>query len=522
MEERVASVNDLRDGEMKQVLVGGKKVLLCRVSGEFHALGARCPHWGGSLTKGTFHEGRVSCPLHASTFDVRSGHVLEPPSLDAVPTFAVRIDGDDVFVDRPDDAPSHVEMPMCACRPENDDRVFAIIGGGAAAAAAVEALREACYTGRIVVLSKEDRWPYDRPNLSKDFLAGTMEAKWLPLRAPRFYEEHGVERIHKRVVAFDVKTRTMLLDDGASMTADAVLIATGGTPHKLHVPGEELPNVFTLRTWDDAEAVSAAAQPATRAVVVGSSFIGMESAAALVQRGLDVTVVGPQAVPFERVLGEPVGHMLKELHEENGTRFALGRRVVRFTGETAVETVELDDGAELKTGLVVVGIGVRPVTGFVEGAHKADGGGLLVDEQLRVAPDVWAAGDVATYPEAHTGVRARVEHWRLAQQHGRAAAFSMAGSEEPFTGVPFFWTQQFSVQLNYAGYTRGWDEIIVTGDIAARDFTVFYVKGGKITAACGTQTGEMGAFVDLLRAHAVPAPDELRDKRAAGLRGLLR
>ena len=521
MEERVASVTALRDGEMITVLVGGQKVLLARVDGRFYATAARCPHWGGPLPEGTMHGARLVCPWHRATFDVPSGDLLEPPALDGISAFRVRVDGDDVYVDRSEEPKRGRTMPMYACDLGADAREFVIIGAGAAAAAAAEALRQHCFVGRIVLVSPEDRWPYDRPNLSKDYLAGEVEAKWLPLRSSEFYEGHTIERVVASVTRLDVATRTLTLDDGRTLTPDAVLIASGARPRALDVPGADLPGIFALRSLDDADALIAAASGARRAVVVGASFIGMEAAAALAQRGLQIQVVGPESVPFERILGADVGRVVQARHERHGTRFALGRGVARFTGGASVTAVELDDGTVLDADLVVVGVGVRPVTDFVEGVELDADGGVPVDDQLRVAPGVWAAGDVARYREPHTGRDVRIEHWRLAEQHGRAAALSMAGAAGPFAGVPFFWTQHHDLELGYAGAGQGWEELLVLGDLGAADFTAFYVAGDRVLAACGTQRDELGAFVELMRDGALPAPAELAGRPKAGLARLL-
>ncbi len=507
---------------MMTVTVGGKKVLLAKVDGRFCATAARCPHWGGSLPDGMLHGGRVICPLHRGTFELRSGDLLEPPPLDAIATFPVRVVGADVLVERPDDAKDARLMPMCRGDAAADARLFVIVGGGAAAAAAVETLRQESYQGRIVMISSEDRWPYDRPKLSKDYVAGTVQAKWLPLRSPEFYAEYGIERLPGRVSSVDVDSCSITMKDGNALEADAVLIAAGATPRQLHVPGTELPGIFTLRTWDDCDALIAAAENAARAVVVGTSFIGMEVAAGLAQRGLAVTVVGRGAIPFESTLGEPVGTIIRRYHEEHGTRFAMGHTVARFGGENRVETVELDDGTTFHADLVVVGVGVRPATSFVEGIVNAADGSLPVDGQLRVAPGVWAAGDVALFEETYSGQRTRIEHWRLAEQHGRAAAKAMLGRMEPFRGVPFFWTQQFEREIYYAGAGRGWDEIVVSGDIDAWDFTAFYSRENRLVAACGTQSSEIGAFMELVRVGKLPPADELHDGVRSGLTALLR
>ena len=521
MEERVARTEDLADGQMTTVLVGGKKVLLAKVDGQFYATAARCPHWGGPLPEGTLHGPRLLCPWHKATFEVRNGDLLEPPALDGIAAFRVRVDGDDVYVDRSEEPKRGRTMPMYACDLGADAREFVIIGAGAAAAAAVEALRQECFVGRILLISPEDQWPYDRPNLSKDFLAGELEAKWLPLRSPDFYEEHTIERIVGRVTQLDVASRTITLDDGSTLTPDAVLVASGARPRRLDVPGAGLPGVFTLRSLDDAARLAAAAGSARRAVVVGASFIGMEAAASLVRRGLEVTVVGPQTTPFERILGEEVGRVVQARHAEHGTRFALGRGVARFAGDSAIQAVELDDGVSLEADLVVVGVGVQPATDFVTGVEVDDDGGLPVDEHLRVAPGVWAAGDVARYREPHTGRDVRIEHWRLAEQQGRAAARAMAGRGQPFTGVPFFWTQHFDLELGYAGAGQGWEELLVVGDLGAGDFTAFYVAQDKLLAACGTQPHEIGAFVELMRVGALPTVSDLRGRQKADLPRLL-
>ena len=300
-----------------------------------------------------------------------------------------------------------------------------------------------------------------------------------------------------------------------------MLIASGARPRRLSVPGADLPGVFALRSQEDAEVLVAAAGDAERAVVVGASFIGMEAAASLVHRGLDVTVVGPGSTPFEHVLGADVGSMVQACHTEHGTCFALGRGVSRIAGDGAVRGVELDDGTLLEADLVVVGVGVQPVTDYVRGADLDPDGGLPVDEHLRVAPGVWAAGDVARYREPHTGADVRIEHWRLAEQHGRAAAADIAGRGGPFAGVPFFWTQHFDLELGYAGAGQEWEEVLVIGDSAARDFTAFYSRGDRLVAACGTQRDEIGAFVELMRVDALPAAEALRGRQKAGLPSLL-
>jgi apoptosis-inducing factor 3 len=519
MEHRVAA-DELRDGEMREVRAGKRRLLLVRAGNTYRAFGGTCPHYGAPLAEGLLHDGRVLCPWHQSVYDALRGDLLEPPSLAALPGFAVRVDGDSVLVDVPDDAGRQRPMPMAEPDPDADGRLFAVIGGGAVAGAAAGALREAGFRGRILIVSAEDRWPYDRPNLTKDYLAGDAGADWLPLRPDGFYERHGVERLHDTVVGLDVQRRVLRLLSGAELAPDAVLVASGAEPRRLDVPGHDLPGVLTLRSWDDCERLKEQVQHARQVVVVGASFIGMEVAASLAQLGRRITVVAPDEVPFARVLGATVGGVLLGAHRTRGTEFRLGRRPVALHGYGGVTTVELDDGEMLAADLVVLGVGVTPRTAFIEGVTRCDDGGLRVDEELRVAPGVWAGGDAARYPEPHVGEPVRIEHWRLAEQHGRAAAFSMAGQGRPFDGVPFFWTQQAGLTLGFAGVAGRWSDEIVTGDPEEGDFTVFYAAGDRLRAACGTRDKELDVFAELMRQGRLPAAAALRSARG-GLESFL-
>ncbi|MGD0998228.1 MAG: FAD-dependent oxidoreductase [Thermoleophilia bacterium] len=521
MEDKVARADELREDELREVQVGGKKVLLLRCGGVVRAYGARCPHYDAPLAKGLLHDGRLVCPWHQGTFDAGTGDLLEPPPLSGLTAFPARIDDGDVYVDRPDDAPRQRTMPM-AGRDPGEKRTFAVVGGGAAGAAAVEALRQHGFAGRVVLISREDRRPYDRPNLSKDYLTGTASADWLPLRPASFYERHDIELRCAAVTRLDAATRRIELDDGTSMTPDAVLIATGGLARRVEAPGADLAGVFTLRSWSDCDAVIAAAEGAAHAVVVGASFIGMETAASLRERGLEVTVVAPEPAPLAAQLGGEVGGLLRARHEERGVRFALERTVARFDGDGRVRAAELDDGSRLDADLVVIGVGVAPATSFIVNAPLNDDGGLDVDDQLRVNGDgVWAAGDIARYPEPHVGGRVRIEHWRLAEQLGRAAAASMAGRGAPFSAVPGFWTQQFGLRVACVGVGRGWDGTIAVGDVAGGDFTVFYTCGDALVAAAGTRDLDLAAFSELMRRGRLPRPDDLRGRPDAGLARLL-
>jgi apoptosis-inducing factor 3 len=547
MEAKVARADDVRDGELREVEVGGKKCLLLNCDGELRAFGARCTHYDGPLAKGLLHHGRLVCPWHQGTFDARTGDLLEPPPLSGLTRFDVRVESGDVYIERPDDAPRQRTMPM-AGRTPGDERTFVVVGGGAAGAAAVEGLRQHGFGGRIVLIVREGRRPYDRPNLSKDYLAGSATADWLPLRPASFYEKHAVELLEAEVTSLDATARRLELAGAPAMTPDAVLVCTGGTPRRLGVPGADLPGVFTLRSWSDCDAIIAAAQAAAggadegeaqgtergsgkgadtstgaaRAVVVGASFIGMETAASLRRRGLEVTLVAPDTTPLATQLGPQVGAFLQARHEEHGVRFCLGRTVARFDGGDRLRAVQLDDGSRLTADVAVVGVGVEPATTFIANADLNDDRGLDVDEELRVnRHGVWAAGDIACYPEPHTGGRTRIEHWRLAEQLGRAAAASMAGKGAPFAGVPAFWTEQFGLRVASVGVGRDWDDSFAVGDVAAGDFTVFFTRGDKLVSAVGTRDLDLAAFAELMRTGRLPRPDDVRGRDEAGLARLL-
>jgi NADPH-dependent 2,4-dienoyl-CoA reductase/sulfur reductase-like enzyme/nitrite reductase/ring-hydroxylating ferredoxin subunit len=511
-EVTVAGTDELKDGEMKQVSVGGTDLLLARVRGKHYAVGAACTHYGAPLAEGVLSGERIVCPWHHACFNAATGDLEEPPALDALPSYEVRVENDRVVVSLPTDAADRRAPAVVEGDASKDGRLFVILGGGAAGQIAAQTLREDGFRGRVLLVTREDRTPYDRPNLSKDYLQGHAEPEWMPLRPDEFYAEHNVEvRRGQEAVRVDAAEKTITFRDGETLGYDALLVATGGAPRSLNVPGSDLKNVFTLRGFDDADAIIGAARASSRAVVIGASFIGMEAAASLRERNLAVTVVAPDKVPFEKTLGPEIGALFRQVHEARGVRFKLGAGVERFEGEGEVQAVVLDSGERVEADLAVVGVGVRPATTFLEGVRLHKDGGVLVDEHLRAAEGLYAAGDIASFPSALTGERQRIEHWRTAQQQGRTAAHNMAGKEVAFDGVPFFWTRQFDAGLLYVGHAGAWDEIIYEGEVAAQDFLAFYVSGGHVLAAAGmNRDRDMAAIEELMRAGRTPTPAQLR------------
>jgi NADPH-dependent 2,4-dienoyl-CoA reductase/sulfur reductase-like enzyme len=455
---------------------------------------------------------------------VTDGSLRDFPALDALRRYRARVEGDDVFVSVPDDA---TETPKGAAYRESGghppamaDRdfdahpqTFVIVGGGAAGEVAAETLREAGFEGRVVVVTQEDAAPYDRTALSKGYLGGKAGDDALPLRDDDFYERHGIELLRGQTVTkLDADAKTIHFADAEPLKYDRVLVATGGTPRRLDVPGGDLDGVVALRLWSDAERIVSRDEGAQRVVVVGSSFIGMEAAANLTGRGLDVTIVSQDAVPFEAVLGDEVGSFFQRLHEANGVAFRLGTDVERIERTEDGLAVTLKDGDPVHADFVLVGIGVTPVTDFVHGVTKdEDDGGLVVDAHLAAGSDVFAAGDIVHFPDPRTGERVRIEHWRLAQQHGRVAAQNMAGQATRYDGVPFFWSGQFGASLRYVGHATDWDEVFIDGSLDEKRFIAYYLRGDEVLAAAGVgRDRALAALHALVLAGEAPTASEVK------------
>ena len=507
----VAKTSELADGEMKQVSANGVEILLSCVGGNFHAVGAHCTHYGAPLVEGVLSGERVVCPWHHACFNARTGDLQEPPAFDALPRYKVKIENDQVIVRVPDGA-SDRRTPWMTKRDKRDESVFVIAGGGAAGYAAAQTLREDGFTGRLLLITRENHLPYDRPNLSKEYVQGNAEPGWLPLRSEDFFAEQDIEiRQGKEIKRIDTAKKTITFADGEALRCDALLVATGGEPRKLPFQLESQENVFLLRSYDDSDAIIAAAEKGKRAIVIGASFIGMEVASSLMARGCEVTVVAPDDVPFQKILGAEIGRLFQDVHEEQGVKFKLGVSVEDFTGPEKVTAVILENGERLEADLVLVGIGVKPATDFLEGVTLHRDGGVIVDEHMRAADGVYAAGDIAYFPHPLTGERQRIEHWRTAMQQGRIAAHNMAGKDVSYDGVPFFWTRQFDVGLLYVGHAKQWDEIIYQGDVSGRDFLAFYVKENRVLAVAGmNRDPEMAAIEELMRMDRMPTPAQIK------------
>ena len=477
-----------RDGKLVG-RVGEEEVLLVLREDEVFAIGAHCSHYHAPLVDGLVLGGEIHCPWHHASFDLATGEVLRAPALDSLPCWTVERRDGKVFVRGPRPAKTRAPVPVEA------SKAVVIVGGGAAGLAAAAELRRLGFAGKLVMLSAEDAAPLDRPNLSKDYLAGGAPEEWLPLRPENFYSENAIDlRLGAVAKGLDAKARRLTLADGSALEFDRLLLATGAEPVRLQIPGAELPHVRTLRSLADCREIIARATKARRVVVLGASFIGLEVAASLRARGLEVHVAAPEKIPMERVLGAEIGAFVRKLHEEHGVIFHLEDVA------TAIDErrVTLKSGKSLEAELVVAGVGVRPRLELAEKAGLAMDRGVLVDAFLETsAPGIYAAGDIARWPDPHSGERIRVEHWVVAERQGAVAARNMLGARETFDAVPFFWSQHYDTPINYVGHAEGWDAIEVEGDIAARDCLLRYMRDGRALAVAS-----IFRDIDSLRAEA--------------------
>ena len=341
-------------------------------------------------------------------------------------------------------------------------------------------LRREGFGGNLTLVSADDEPPYDRPNCSKDYLAGSAPEDWMPLKPSEFYKEYSIDlELGSEVAAIDSAPRQVALANGRIIAFDKLLLATGAEPVRLQIPGADQPHVHVLRSLSDARAIIANATAARHAVVIGASFIGLEAAAALRTRNLDVHVVAPERRPLERILGPEFGDFIRELHEEHGVVFHLEDTVTSIEGANA----KLKSGATLPADVVVVGVGVRPRLELAERAGVKIDRGVAVNEYLETSiPGIYAAGDIARWPDPHTGENVRIEHWVVAERQGQAVARNMLGQEQRFSQVPFFWSQHYDVPINYVGHAEKWDSVDIDGNIKSRDCLVRYRQNGKVLA----------------------------------------
>lgn len=462
-----------REGGALAGRVGNEAVLLSRLDGVFYAVDATCTHYGAPLADGLVTEGVVRCPWHHACFDLRTGEALRAPAIPALGRWQVDEEGGRIFVrGKIDPHPANPAAP-------NDVRRIVIVGGGAAGFACAEMLRRHGFDGVLTMLSADADPPYDRPNLSKDYLAGNAPPEWMPLKGDDFYADQRIDlRLETEVTAVDPQGRTVTTASGEVFPFDRLLLATGASPMRPDIPGFDRPEAHMLRSFADARDLAARAVEGSRAAILGSGFIGLEAAAALVKRGVAVTVISRDRLPMARVFGDAVGKLLRDLHEGNGVAFRLGRTAARFEGAA----LTLDDGTDVAADFVLIGLGVRPHLDLARAAGLRVDDGVLVDAHLETSEaGIYAAGDIASYPDVFARKRLRVEHWAVAERQGQTVARNMLGAREPYRAPAFFWTEQHGLTLRYVGHGDA-QEVRIEGSVGERDFSACYFADNALAA----------------------------------------
>lgn len=460
--------------------VGDSQVLIARRGAEIFAIGASCTHYGGPLAEGLMVGETVRCPWHHACFSLRTGEALAAPALNPVATWEIQREGDTVKVVRENPAPDGATpKPGASANPSHPSSIV-IIGAGAAGNAAAEMLRREGYEGSVTMIGADTEVPYDRPNLSKDYLAGNAQEEWIPLRGDDFYAQHRIELIRNvRAESIDTAAKKIRLSNGESRNFDRLLLATGAVPARLSMPGGDLPHVHYLRTLADSRAIIDAVGSAKKAVVVGASFIGLEVAASLITRGLHVDVVGLEKIPLERVVGPELGAYVRRLHESKGVTFHLEDSATSVDGST----VTLKSGQILDADLVVIGVGVKPSVELAEEAGLSTEKGVVVNEMLETSvPGIFAAGDIARFPDELSGQNIRVEHWVVAERQGQTAAKNMLGQTSRYESPAFFWSNHYDDSILYVGHAEKWETIRISGDIDKGDAALAFMSGGKTLA----------------------------------------
>uniref|UniRef100_A0A3P8U329 AIF family member 3 n=1 Tax=Amphiprion percula TaxID=161767 RepID=A0A3P8U329_AMPPE len=466
VEASVCHVKDLENGQMREVDLGSGRALLIKEHGEFSAMGHKCPHYGAPLVKGVLSKGHVRCPWHGACFNIATGDIEDFPGLDSLPTFQVRVEKDKVIIRANKQALQSQKRskPMARCSAViNSSSGFShvlIIGSGPAGLVCAETLRQEGFTDRIVMCTMDRHPPYDRPKLSKSL---DSTAEQLRLRSMEFLQDHDIELLtEKEVVAIDVKTRSVTFEDGLRMEYRKLFIATGSKPKPMNYKGKDVTNVFNIRTPEDANSIARLANN-KNAVIVGTSFVGMEVAAALTDKAHSVSVIGIESVPFKKALGEKVGKAIMKLKE-----------------------VVLKSGKVLRADVCVIGAGSIPATSFLKqsGIHLDSKGFITVNKMMQTNVDgVFAGGDVVMFPfPPRNNKKVNIPHWQMAHVHGRVAALSMMGRATDIKTVPYFWSAMFGKTIRYAGYGDGFDDVIIQGDLDELRFVAFYTRSEEVVA----------------------------------------
>lgn len=467
------SIEELKDEAIVEGYVGDEAVLLVHHDGEYFAVASTCSHYGGPLGEGLIVGETVHCPWHHACFDLRTGEALKAPALNPIAAWETELRGDRIFV-------THKKALVRRSREWTESQHFIIVGGGAAGNAAALTLRKHGFIGRITVVSEENVLPYDRPNLSKDYLAGNAPEDWIPLESEEFYRDNKIHfELATRAEKIDSHRRTVRLSNGKTLSYDRCLLATGGDPVRPPIPGINKDHVFFLRSLQDCKRIIARTTWAQKVAIIGAGFIGLEAAAALRQRNMEVHVVAPEEMPLLRQVGVHVGSVIRKIHEEHGVVFHLGHTVK----EVRDRSLLLSEGVSVDCDFVIVGTGIHPNTDLAKRAGCWVEGGVLVNEYLETSVQgIFAAGDIARWPDPRSGRSIRVEHWEVAERQGQTAALNMMGDRVKFQDVPFFWTQHYDLSIGYVGFSDRYDRMDVMGNLESRNFTVAYYEDRTVAA----------------------------------------
>ncbi|XP_039289208.1 apoptosis-inducing factor 3 isoform X2 [Nilaparvata lugens] len=494
IEEVVCQSSDIRENEMKVFEFGkeGDQILLVKQEGRLYALGNKCTHYGAPLVNGALGKGRVRCPWHGACFSLETGDIEDFPGLDCLPKFGVEVvpgGGVKVTANKQLLKSNKRARTVCAARAPKGftaESVFVIIGAGAAGNNCAETLRQLGFPGRVVMVSKENYYPYDRIKLSKAF---NVDIKQIQLRPKEFYKEKDIEVLKdKYAVKVMSDDHVVILNDTSKLNYSKLFIATGARGRVIKMPGSNLNNIFTIRNIDDAKTIASILRSNLHIVVCGSSFIGMETAAFCVSKVKSVTVVGTSAVPFENILGRAVGERITALFKEKGVHFVMKTSVKAYNGDSDnnVASVTLANDQELKADLCVLGIGSEFNTEFLKGGEVLMNmdGSVPVDKFLETnVKGIFAGGDIAFAPVmVSNDKQMSIGHWQLAHYHGYIAAHNMLGTPMPLKSVPFFWTVLFGLSFRYAGVGGKFDDVVIVGDVANLKFVAYYCEGDNVNA----------------------------------------
>ncbi|EDV21585.1 uncharacterized protein TRIADDRAFT_59728 [Trichoplax adhaerens] len=502
---------------MKEVKVGeyGSVLLIRDKAGDFSAIGRKCSHYGAPLSKGALCDNHVRCPWHGACFNIKTGDIEDFPGLDSIPVYKVKINNGSVYIRcRRQELSTAKRLPtLTNYQPNFDKRVFFIIGGGPAALSCADTLRKEGFQGRIIMATRERSLPYDRPKLSK---ALSSTAASLQLRSAEFFKDTAIEVLtESEVIGLNIKTKTVTMKDNSIIIYDSVLIATGSNPRIMHITGSQAKGIFTLRTPEDGNAIASESN-GKNVVIVGSSFIGMEIAAYLANKVQSVSVIGRSQTPFSATLGPRIGAALQKMHESKGVKFFSKTNVKSFHADdnNNLTGLTLSNGIYIPADVCILGIGVTPATEFLAGSgiSLSKHGFVPVDENMKVAADVYAAGDIAQFTiQATRGLPVSIGHYQIALKHGNIAAKNMLGKNVALNTVPYFWTQMFGKSLRYTGFGAGFDEITFDGDVEGLSFIAYYIKSNRVIAAASMgRDPAVSRIAALMLSNSMPSADEIR------------